>query len=1127
MQGSQWGRHQQIAAENRNFCLSMLPGNKEALNNCLWQLARNTHLCLLYESPEDQMSTVIPFLQSGLAHHERCLYVFDETRPETIHSALQEAGVNVESFIDSGQLAFASSDDVYLAGGRFEPGRMLDLIQRTSQEALEMGYQSLRITGEMTWALKGAPGTERLNEYEAKINLSITDSSWLALCQYNLNRFQPDILLDAIRTHPYVIQKELFCENPFYLPPESLLGQETQENQLNRLLGCLQRQNKERQNLVEYRRILQRLIVQTKAGYFFLDQDGRLRSANPALGKLFACHSQEELLGQHYCNLLAESGSNNAHHWFKLLMKGYPVSGVECTRLKKDGTLATQILSAHPVKRDEEIIGVEGFMIDNTREKKHQISTGHIEATLRLLVEKTDDLIIVYDKEGRYQYFNAPAKFGIKPGEVVGKKPSDFLPPEEAKQCLENVNQVFQSGETVTCENKISWKGETIWLLEKIFPLHGPDGRIETVAKISRDITSRKKAETSLKESERHHREIVEDQTEFICRFTPDGVLNYVNPSFARFWGRKPEDFIGLNFLDLLPEQDRESLKEYFAGFTSLIPVQSREHEVIGPLATRHWHHWIDRARFDESGEVEYFQSVGRDITDRRRAENALLESEERFRQLAENIREVFWVADPVNHKILYVSPAYESLWGHSCESACQSPSSWLEAIHPEDRPRVRSLVDRQMEGYSTRIEYRINRPDGSTRWVVDRAFPLRNEQGKVYRIVGIASDDTERRRAEEAMITASRMEATATLAGGIAHDFNNLMVGVLGNAELLRGDLAYNPEACDMLEDISQAAQRAGALAQQMLAYARGGKYQPEEIQLNKIIRETLRIHQHQLPQDIELILDLEPDLPKIFVDQAQMGQAILYLCLNAEEALEGRGNIEISTRKVEDTSGFRQAHPELPEGRFVEMNIRDTGCGIPNQLLKRIFEPFFTTKFQGRGLGLSATYGIIKNHGGKICVESQPGEGSTFKILLPACESQEPTEAASSEEPIPHGKETLLVVDDDPTVRRVCGKGLSSLGYTVLCAQNAREAIEIAQEHPGPIELALLDMKMPGMNGDEVFPHLRSLRPEMKILISSAYGEDEITRQLIEEGACDFLMKPFRLEFLAREIRSHLEKE
>jgi PAS domain S-box-containing protein len=449
--------------------------------------------------------------------------------------------------------------------------------------------------------------------------------------------------------------------------------------------------------------------------------------------------------------------------------------------------------------------------------------------------------------------------------------------------------------------------------------------------------------------------------------------------------------------------------------------------------------------------------------------------------------------------------------------------------IHPADRAHVvayvknrRSLSPGQADGETSGvIEYRAKHKSGEYRWVAQSSTTIWGRGQRPIAEIGTVRDITEGKQAEEAVRAASRMEATATLAGGIAHDFNNLMVGVLGNAELLQMHVAHDADAMRMLSTIAKSAQQAGELAHQMLAFARGGKYEPQLMDLNEVIRNTLRLEEHCFPPRIRIERHMDPRLRSIKADPVQIGQVVMNLSINAVEAIPETGRISITTRNVA-VGEAASAHPGMIPGPYVCLAVEDTGHGMGPETVAHVFEPFFTTKFQGRGLGLAAAYGIVKNHGGHILVHSEQGHGARFEVFLPAVEDK-PIPGAKTAAPTP-AAETILVIDDEPIVLNVTREILERLGYHVLCAHDGQEAVGMARTYEGEIHLAVLDMGMPILGGAQAFPLLKAARPMMRVIISSGYELDPAAQTLLDAGASAFIHKPFRSQVLASKIRMAL---
>jgi len=514
---------------------------------------------------------------------------------------------------------------------------------------------------------------------------------------------------------------------------------------------------------------------------------------------------------------------------------------------------------------------------------------------------------------------------------------------------------------------------------------------------------------------------------------------------------------------------------------------------------------------------------------ERERAERELRASEVRFRELAETIDDVFWVADPDRRHVLYVSPGYEKIWGRSCQSLYEDPDSWLAAVHPDDRERVReaAVLDRVARGLYDE-EYRVVRPDGQVRWIRDRAYAVRNEAGQVERVLGVARDVTESRALEAQLRQAQKMEAIGQLAGGVAHDFNNILAAILMQADLAATAEGVSEAVRADLMSIRAAAERAGKLTHQLLLFSRRASLQPQDIDLNEVVTSLARMLQRIIGEDVRVQLHLDSRPLMTHADPGMLDQILMNLAINARDAMPEGGDLRIET--AECLVGEAEAHrqPAARPGRYVRLSVIDTGTGIPAHVLPHIFEPFFTTKPPGRGtgLGLATVFGIVQQHRGWIDVDSTPGRGTRFDVLLPACEArQRPTEAAR---PKPRGgSETILLVEDDAQVRTLARMVLERSGYRVLEAPGGHDALRIWERREGPIHLLLTDVVMPGgIDGVELAGSLRQHDPALKVLYCSGYAPQASPRQVALRSGDELLHKPFSPDQLLEAVRRCLDR-
>ncbi len=507
-------------------------------------------------------------------------------------------------------------------------------------------------------------------------------------------------------------------------------------------------------------------------------------------------------------------------------------------------------------------------------------------------------------------------------------------------------------------------------------------------------------------------------------------------------------------------------------------------------------------------------------------ADRALRESEERFRQLAASVSEVFWMTDSDKREVLFVSPAYETIWGRTCKSLLDQPSSFFDAIHPDDRTRVLDALQ-PWSSVPLELEYRIVRPDSSVRWIRDRAFPVRDSAGLVIRIVRVAEDVTEKREWEMQLRQAQKMQAIGRLAGGVAHDFNNLLAVICGHSALLAASSPSQQRLRDSVAEINRAAERAAALTRQLLAFGRRQVVEPKVLDLGSVLFESQNLLRRLIGEDVRLNMVVPPGLSRVNIDLSQINQVLMNLAMNARDAMPKGGELTVETRDVSFDAVSATGHPEMSPGRYVLVVITDTGCGMTPEVQARIFEPFFSTKSDSTGLGLSVVDGIVKQNGGYLTVQSCPTLGTTFSIYLPAVEDplDESTQYTLSK-PGP-GNETILLVEDEDSVREVTALLLESLGYHVLQVPGADEALNLVKNKRTKIDLLLTDVIMPGMSGWDLAEEFRVHDPDIKILFQSGHTDDIVVRHGILNSKVAFLQKPFGIDALAKKVRNIFDQK
>jgi two-component system, cell cycle sensor histidine kinase and response regulator CckA len=499
-------------------------------------------------------------------------------------------------------------------------------------------------------------------------------------------------------------------------------------------------------------------------------------------------------------------------------------------------------------------------------------------------------------------------------------------------------------------------------------------------------------------------------------------------------------------------------------------------------------------------------------------------EREELFSLIGESAEDMIAVVD-VNGRRLYNSPSYQRLLGYSAEEL-ESTSS-LEQIHPDDRQKVvQAAQEAHQSGFGRRVEYRFRHKDGRWLTLESTASVARDVDGEVQKLVIVNRDITERKQLEVQLSLSQQLEAIGRLSGGVAHDFNNLLGVIIGYSEALQQRLSPDDPNREAIDEIRNAGERAASLTQQLLAFSRKQVLELKVLDLNTIVADVEKILSRLIGEDIGLRLALSPQPAMVKADRSQIEQVLLNLAVNARDAMPQGGALIIETADVAYDQSSPRQRPYLVPGQYVLLKVTDTGCGMDAALQSRIFEPFFTTKGKGKGtgLGLATVYGVIKQSGGYILVESEVGRGTTFEVYLPSVAEavESPVEARRPARP-GHDR-AILLVEDEHSLRKLTLRTLREIGYTVLEAQDARQALEIAAPEEIVIDLLLTDVVMPGMSGPALAGALCARRPEVRVLYMSGYTDGEIAPHGVLEAGTAILRKPFTCEQLVHCVEEAL---
>ncbi len=654
------------------------------------------------------------------------------------------------------------------------------------------------------------------------------------------------------------------------------------------------------------------------------------------------------------------------------------------------------------------------------------------------------------------------------------------------------------------------------------------------------DVSERKHSMQTLVDSERKWRNILADAPQIGVGFNRQGKITLANNHLLQLTGWAEADVIGRDWFDMfVPESIRSRIRQVFLSVIETNDVSRigrYENEIMTRKGELLQVDWANTVTLDGQGHIVEVVSLGIDLTERRRSQEALRKSEERLRLALDGADLGIWDWNIQGKEVVY-NDRWAEMAGYSLGEIEPNDEIFFGLVHPDDQPAVRETIQRHLKGESPSIdiEFRMRHKSGGWICVLNRGQVIeRDAGGNALRACGTHLDITGRKKAQEEkeklgaqLLHAQKMEFVGRLAGGVAHDFNNMLGVILGRTEIAFAFEDATGRYAPHLREIQKAAQRSADLTRQLLAFARKQTIAPKVLDLNENVEGMLKMLRRLMGEDIDLVWRPDPSSPRVKLDPSQLDQILANLCVNARDAIAGTGVVAIAT----GAAFFEEEHcpPGAVPGEYALLSVGDDGCGMDEETLQNVFEPFFTTKEEGRGtgLGLATVYGIVQQNGGFIDAHSRPGEGTTFGIYLPRCDdpSGQPSELPSLN-PITGGTETVLLVEDDTANLEIVTALLQGLGYTVFPASTPTEAIERAKEHADAIDLLLTDVIMPQMNGRDLSRIVLGHCPRVKLLFMSGYTADVMARGGVIDAGIPFIQKPFSLAALAGKIREALGK-
>ncbi|HEX6040204.1 PAS domain S-box protein [Longimicrobium sp.] len=731
----------------------------------------------------------------------------------------------------------------------------------------------------------------------------------------------------------------------------------------------------------------------------------------------------------------------------------------------------------------------------------------------------------------------AEAITGYRPEELVGNARvayGDLVHPDDRAQLWHSVQAAVRRDAVFEVEYRLLRRdGKECWVTEQGRPVLDGEGQVRLEGYVF-EVTQRKAVEQALRAGEAQFRAVFEEAPIGMALLDMAGYMVRTNATFQEMLGYSEEELARTIFSAVTHPDDLETDWELFGDLVAAdiahyqVPKRyvRRDGSVVSGMLSMSLIRGADGAPHYAIGMVE-------NVSERREAEEALRLREREFRSLLEHGRDVISIVDR-DGDLRFTSPAVERVLGYG---RTELAGTYLgELVHPDDVPTMLDLFERAIAepGRPKLAELRVRHRNGSWRMLETVSTSLIDEPA-VGGIVVNSRDVTERREAEEALrrseqqlLQVQKMEAVGRLAGGVAHDFNNLLTAIRGNAELLLADIPPDSQSREDVEEIRRAADRAAALTRQLLAFSRRQVLQPRLLDLNQSVSEMQRMLRRLLGEDVELATRLDPHLRRVRADPAQVEQVIMNLVVNARDAMPDGGVVMLCTVNMELGPELRKKYAYVVPGEYVLLEVGDTGHGMDVATLEMAFEPFFTTKPTGKGtgLGLSMVYGIVKQSGGYVWIDSEPGRGTRVRVYLPVARGSEEDEDLPA---VPlaraRGRGTVLLVEDEETVRRIAERVLTRGGYDVLTAAEGAEAMALSRQHSGTIQVLVTDLVMPRMNGSDLARRLMAERPGIRVLFISGYDRDAARTAGPLEPGTDFIEKPFSPELLLERVGRLLE--
>jgi len=893
---------------------------------------------------------------------------------------------------------------------------------------------------------------------------------------------------------------------------------------INGILGCaieITDQIKAQQALMDERNLMRTLIDYLPDSIYVKDKHGKIRLGNRAMAKYRGVESPEDLIGKTDFDL---HPSHLAKQYYQdeqeIIRSREPLLDQREMSQGNNGETKSILTSKVPIiDSNDRVTGIVGIARDITKFKKAEQALAESEKQYRALVDNA--LVGVYrsDVDGNLLYAN-PALVHLLGHESL-----------EQAQAL-NTQYLYKTiGDRTRFINTLSKSGKVDKFETTLITHKGDEVDVylsavlegETISGMIIDITEQKKTEQALRESEEKHRLLVENQTDLVVKTDAEGRFLYVSNSYCELFNKSRDELLGRFFQPLVHAEDQENTLQAMENLNREPYVCYIEQRAMTKHGWR-WLAWADKAILDKNGKVKEIVGVGRDITDQKRAEQALRDSERNFREIFEHIQEGFFRFDHAG-ELLLVNPRFAEMMDFSSTEEMKGQKlsdahtfknySWEKFLQDIDtRNSIHNLKTTWYTHTEREIKVRIN------------AYCIRDENGKIMYYEGTAEDITDESAMEQQLIHAQKMESLGQVAGGIAHDFNNVMASISGAIQMMELIDSQQQDQQKYFEMIKASIARGKSVTDRMTTFARSNAPEIRTMSLGEFMTSIQEIALHTLDKNIKIKLNPFSGNDYVRAEKSQLQQVVLNLCINAADAMNAGGTITLGIRKPNTEEKYKyQKDANL---RFLCLSVSDDGSGIDPEIQEKIFEPFFTTKEPGKGtgLGLAVAYKIIQNHNGWIDLQSESGQGTTFTIGLPVAEmdgNSVDSDTVDIDQLQGRG-EHILVIEDEPYIRDLIQDTLTSNGYRVSIGQDGNVGYDIFRSFNGEVDLVITDLGLPGIEGEELAIKFLDINPDLKIIASTGYANAEKEQELRDIGFWSIIKKPFQFTHLLKETAGAL---